>query len=961
MLIQSSITTSFPEILSTADWCGLLARTPMIAPGWHHAIRLSGRELAIVRLHAFEQLALRRNCSLETVLRNAVALALRDKQDWVASLYLILPRISNDEGWIPSLQYVLDRALPARSWARIFEAPAEELSKYANTAGLPPTLRWQVTLAIRASAIAPITWRRLVQDMNGHVDVPIASLVSTLRTYLDARPLQRKIPVAHFSLLPLFAQVVLLRSQPIRDAVVASPSDAAFAYRPEVRQRWSATSTIRRRLPKFLAALRQRDYVAVSNLTTELADLPYARDEIRPYGKQITSALRNPAVSEMDTWQPMPSNVRAFVESSVEGIVQADRSLTLLGCTAKQVFDQAIAGTAPHLGSLLRGADLVRLHRTWTTDQKQQLLSAGRRDLLSDGEIEALNTAAHLRTKKAFDAFLASLKRLPTPDVVDALQAKWGNEPEVREHATALLLSDAPPASLVTAFFPVRRTPGLRRAFSVSRLGQAGFAAAINEAMSWWGNADVEWNSAVAEWICAPSRRNDDALRELIPFISANLASLAPQLQAKAHLATLMIIAKALPKANKQEFWNLLAPELEASPPRRRAVIEQLAADELNDSDTELRLTLLSRMPRLWYSYRPPTQLSDHANERDAIDLAAVAFQPRSWRIAEALVRRSPAAFEKALVLLSAHRSRQATLLLAKLIGFKYLPRLGAVAVRTQANAVPTGERLDAYYRSYKLPKQSGGSRTILVPAPWLKGLQRAIYQSLLHTLPAHRAAHGFVPGRSIITNATPHVQQPLVVSCDVSSAFPSVRWPVILHALRRDFKGLLTPAAIGLLVDTCCHAGGLPIGAPTSPALLNRVLLPLDEILEAEALPRDVHYTRYADDLTFSGARAGEMLPIARRLLRTIGLKLDPNKTNFFRPGRRQMVTGLVVNSKPAVPRRLRRRLRAAVHQLAQGLQPTWRGRPVSRQALIGWAAFLKMVNPSEGARLLIALRSTT
>jgi retron-type reverse transcriptase len=287
------------------------------------------------------------------------------------------------------------------------------------------------------------------------------------------------------------------------------------------------------------------------------------------------------------------------------------------------------------------------------------------------------------------------------------------------------------------------------------------------------------------------------------------------------------------------------------------------------------------------------------------------------------------------------------------------MPRLATTAVASVRNPTVRGAKLDAHYRSYLLPKQSGGTRTILVPEPWLKGLQRRIYEKLLRPLGAHDCAHGFVPGRSILTNATPHVGKSVVVTCDIAKAFPSITWSLVLHALKRDLGERLSGPAISLLVDICCHAGGLPIGAPTSPALLNRVLLPADRIFAAEADKHGLSYTRYADDLTFSGGNdAPGMLRIVRRILGEIGLHLDDRKTNIFRCGRRQMVTGLSVNQRANVPRRLRRRLRAAVHRQVHGDEPQWHGKPLSLASLKGHLHFLEMIDPDSASVLLQQLQ---
>jgi retron-type reverse transcriptase len=131
-------------------------------------------------------------------------------------------------------------------------------------------------------------------------------------------------------------------------------------------------------------------------------------------------------------------------------------------------------------------------------------------------------------------------------------------------------------------------------------------------------------------------------------------------------------------------------------------------------------------------------------------------------------------------------------------------------------------------------------------------------------------------------------------------------------------------------------------------------VLLRTDEILSAIAARAGCKYSRYADDITFSGDHAAvRMLGHAARTLSQIGIELDPKKTNIFRRGRRQVVTGLVVNSGVAVPRRIRRRLRAAVHQVKHGRQATWHGKPDRLDALRGRIAFVQSVNETHGMKL--------
>lgn len=272
----------------------------------------------------------------------------------------------------------------------------------------------------------------------------------------------------------------------------------------------------------------------------------------------------------------------------------------------------------------------------------------------------------------------------------------------------------------------------------------------------------------------------------------------------------------------------------------------------------------------------------------------------------------------------------------------------------------PAGAKFDQLYAKHEIPKKSGKMRLISAPNGGLKRIQRSITVTLLNPLGAHDAAFGFVTGRSIVGNATLHVGKTIVVNADVSNCFPSVRWPLVRAALMRDFSDRLSPLSISFLVDLCTAEGVLPVGAPTSPAILNRVLYKTDQILSEQAALRGCTYSRYADDITFSGDdKAVTLLGVAKGVLGKIGLELDPKKTNIFRRGRRQMCTGLVVNDHVNVPRTIRKKVRAAVHAFEQGRPLVWMGEYMSPSSLRGRLEFLKMVTPDTAAPLVKRLDS--
>lgn len=281
------------------------------------------------------------------------------------------------------------------------------------------------------------------------------------------------------------------------------------------------------------------------------------------------------------------------------------------------------------------------------------------------------------------------------------------------------------------------------------------------------------------------------------------------------------------------------------------------------------------------------------------------------------------------------------------------------------------------YYR-FTIPKRDGSPRAIWAPLPRLKKVQRWILHHVVERLLVHGAAHGFLAGRSILTNAAVHCDSQLMLQMDVKDFFPTVTLPRVKGVFRRagyreqiaTLLALLCTEAPREIVE---HEGQkvyvslgprcLPQGAPTSPALTNVLCLKMDRRLLALARKYGWRYTRYADDLTFSlpagrpgPSHLGALMGLVKRVVADEGFRIHPDKTRVSRPGGRQTVTGLVVNgaATPRVPRSARRQLRAAIHNLNQG-KPLHAGETTS--TLAGHIAFVAMTNPAEARRLQAAL----
>jgi hypothetical protein len=282
------------------------------------------------------------------------------------------------------------------------------------------------------------------------------------------------------------------------------------------------------------------------------------------------------------------------------------------------------------------------------------------------------------------------------------------------------------------------------------------------------------------------------------------------------------------------------------------------------------------------------------------------------------------------------------------------------------------------------VPKRGGSARLIASPKPRLKAIQRRILDEILSAIPPHDAAHGFRLGRSIRTFAAPHVGRHVVLKMDLQDFFTTVgasRVAAIFLALgypdpvARLLTGLCTHAAAAdIWSDPMAPAGGrdawrlrrmyadphLPQGAPTSPALANLAAYRLDARLSALAASAGATYTRYADDLAFSGgedfARALGRFPAhVGAVALEEGLAVNPRKTRILRRGVRQQVAGVVVNDRPNVPRDEFDRLKATLHNCAaRGPSDQNRdGVPDFRAHLLGRIAHVALLNPERGRRL--------
>jgi hypothetical protein len=280
------------------------------------------------------------------------------------------------------------------------------------------------------------------------------------------------------------------------------------------------------------------------------------------------------------------------------------------------------------------------------------------------------------------------------------------------------------------------------------------------------------------------------------------------------------------------------------------------------------------------------------------------------------------------------------------------------------------------HYTLHWLRKPSGGDRLLEVPKPRLKLMQRQILDDLLAHIPPHDAAHAYRAGRSLLGFVVPHAGRRLVLRLDLRDFFPAVR-AARVHAL---FRCLGYPRPVArLLTGLCTNAvptdawpgadavtsrrfalPHLPQGSPTSPALANLCARRLDARLSALAAAAGAVYTRYADDLAFSGGRDFERA--ARRFQVMVmcvaleeGFDVNARKSRFMRASVRQQLCGVVLNARPNVCRAEYDRLKAILHNCGRDGPATHNraGHADFRAHLLGRVQWVAQLHPGRGAKL--------
>lgn len=256
------------------------------------------------------------------------------------------------------------------------------------------------------------------------------------------------------------------------------------------------------------------------------------------------------------------------------------------------------------------------------------------------------------------------------------------------------------------------------------------------------------------------------------------------------------------------------------------------------------------------------------------------------------------------------------------------------------------------FYRKFYIPKTNGELRRISEPLPSLKDIQLWILKNILYKIEANRFAKAYVPGITLKQNLVFHKEQSVVLTIDVKDFFSSIKKRQVKTLFR--ILGYSTEVA-DFLSKLCSLNDKLPQGAPTSPYISNLKLSEFDDTISSFCLKNKIRFTRYADDMTFSGTfEYAEIISLVKTELAKISLEINPNKLKIRKSGTQQLVTGVVVNKKLQVPRYKRKKIRQEIYYIKKWGITEHLNKIDSRKAnyiehLLGKVLFVLFINPDD------------
>lgn len=221
----------------------------------------------------------------------------------------------------------------------------------------------------------------------------------------------------------------------------------------------------------------------------------------------------------------------------------------------------------------------------------------------------------------------------------------------------------------------------------------------------------------------------------------------------------------------------------------------------------------------------------------------------------------------------------------------------------------------EKYYTKKYILKRDGTKRELLVPNNYLKSIQTNILINVLNGLSPSKYVTSYLKNKNLKDNALPHQNKKVILKLDIKDFFNSIDFEHIYNVLPNY---IFPPSVKVLLIKLCTNEDYLPQGSPTSPMLSNLVLKNFDNYIGNYCIKNNISYTRYCDDLTFSGDFDPKILKNkVQSFLETLGFNLNSKKTKVINESNRQLVTGLVVNKKVNVPKKYRHKIRQELYYI--------------------------------------------
>lgn len=250
----------------------------------------------------------------------------------------------------------------------------------------------------------------------------------------------------------------------------------------------------------------------------------------------------------------------------------------------------------------------------------------------------------------------------------------------------------------------------------------------------------------------------------------------------------------------------------------------------------------------------------------------------------------------------------------------------------------------DNYYKTYIIPKKSGKPREICQPSRKLKGFQSWILVNILDKTKSSNSCKGFEKKTSTLDNALPHKGANTILTIDLKDFFPSITSKQVFNVFKTlGYNNLIST----VFTNICTYKGFLPQGSPCSPKLANLSAWMLDLRIQGYVGKRGINYTRYADDLSFSGLNPSNVVniyPMIKTIIESEKFKINNSKTRVASSARAKIVTGLIISDeKIGIGKQKYKNVRAKIHHLTF---PSEKGNVKLLNEVVGWLSYLNSVD---------------